>query len=287
MPSATAPYPGRPSGAALLFKDLTRVEQLEERERLRDRLAALGEMAAAIAHEVKNPLASIQVVAGLLKRQLDDSADAHALLNDIINEAKMANQIVVQLLEFVRPMSLQIDTVAVDTVIDDAAAIVRSLPSAEHTTITVHPQSGLTTFLADRLLLRQLFANLLTNAVEAMTEGGQVWVTSGYVPADEPADPTEQPDYAGFVTVEVADDGPGIPAEVAEQIFSPFFTTKPRGSGLGLAIVRKIVNAHDGRIDVGPRDNGGTRFRVWLPVPRARPPVERPLSAHTAGRTHV
>ena len=278
---------GTVSGAALLFKDLTRVEQLEERERLRDRLAALGEMAAAIAHEVKNPLASIQVAAGLLKRQLDDSADAHTLLNDIISEARMANQIVVQLLEFVRPMSLQIDPVAVDTVIDDAAAIVRSLPSAEHTTITVHPQSGLTTFPADRLLLRQLFANLLTNAVEAMTEGGQVWVTSGYVPADEPADPTEQPDYAGFVTVEVADDGPGIPAEVAEQIFSPFFTTKPRGSGLGLAIVRKIVNAHDGRIDVGPRDNGGTRFRVWLPVPRERPPVERPLSAHTAGRTHV
>jgi nitrogen-specific signal transduction histidine kinase len=86
---------GTVSGAALLFKDLTRVEQLEERERLRDRLAALGEMAAAIAHEVKNPLAGIQVVAGLLKRQLPESPDAHALLNDIINEAKMANQIVV------------------------------------------------------------------------------------------------------------------------------------------------------------------------------------------------
>jgi nitrogen-specific signal transduction histidine kinase len=91
LPTATAPC----RGAALLFKDLTRVEQLEERERLRDRLAALGEMAAAIAHEVKNPLAGIQVVAGLLKRQLPESPDAHALLNDIINEAKMANQIVV------------------------------------------------------------------------------------------------------------------------------------------------------------------------------------------------
>ena len=98
---------GTVSGAALLFTDLTRVEQLEERERLRDRLAALGEMAAAIAHEVKNPLAGIQVMAGLLKRQLTDSPDAHEILSDIITEAKVANRIVVDVLEFVRPISLR------------------------------------------------------------------------------------------------------------------------------------------------------------------------------------
>ena len=90
-------------GATLFFKDLTRVEQIEERERLRDRLAALGEMAAAIAHEVKNPLASIEVMAGVLKRQLAEHPDALEHLNDIIKEAKMANAIVVEVLEFVRP----------------------------------------------------------------------------------------------------------------------------------------------------------------------------------------
>lgn len=121
---------GTVSGAALLFKDLTRVEQIEERERLRDRLAVLCEMATAIAHEVKNPLARIQVVAGVRKRQLPESPDAHALLNDIINEAKMANQIVVQLLEFVRPMSLQVESVSITTVTDDAMATIRSLPAA-------------------------------------------------------------------------------------------------------------------------------------------------------------
>ena len=134
---------GTVSGAALLFKDLTRVEQLEERERLRDRLAALGEMAAAIAHEVKNPLAGIQVMAGVLKRQLPESPDAHKLLNDIINEAKMANQIVVQVLEFVRPMSLQVESVSIIAVIDDAMATVRSLdgPRLPWTEVPSFPSS--------------------------------------------------------------------------------------------------------------------------------------------------
>ena len=99
----------RSIGAALFFKDLTRVEQLEERERLRDRLAALGEMAAAIAHEVKNPLAGIEVMAGLLRRQVPDSPDAQSILADIISEAKMANAIVVEVLDFVRPIRLQVE----------------------------------------------------------------------------------------------------------------------------------------------------------------------------------
>src|SRR5262249_47572667 len=100
---------GRIAGATLFFKDLTRVEQREERERLRDRLATLGEMAAAIAHEVKNPLASIEVMAGVLKRQLFDRVEALETLNDIIKEAKMANAIVVEVLEFVRPIALQVE----------------------------------------------------------------------------------------------------------------------------------------------------------------------------------
>ena len=99
------------TGAALFFRDLTRVEQLEERERLRDRLAALGEMAAAIAHEVKNPLAGIEVMAGLLKRRLSDNPEAQTMLADIIGEAKMANAIVMEVLDFVRPVRLQVEDV--------------------------------------------------------------------------------------------------------------------------------------------------------------------------------
>src|ERR671934_1401892 len=104
----------------MFFKDLTRVEQLEERERLRDRLAALGEMAAAIAHEVKNPLAGIEVMAGILKRQLVDSEDAQTILADIIKEAKMANSIVLEVLDFVRPIRLQVENIAVSEIVRDA-----------------------------------------------------------------------------------------------------------------------------------------------------------------------
>ena len=100
---------GEVAGVAMFFKDLTRVEQLEERERLRDRLAAVGEMAAAIAHEVKNPLAGIEVMAGLLRRKIPDIPDAQAVLTDIIAEAKMANAIVQEVLEFVRPIRLQVE----------------------------------------------------------------------------------------------------------------------------------------------------------------------------------
>ena len=276
---------GTVSGAALLFKDLTQVEQLEERERLRDRLAALGEMAAAIAHEVKNPLAGIQVMAGVLKRQVPDSRDAHALLNDIINEAKMANRIVVDVLEFVRPISLQVEPVSVAAVIDEAVAAARNLPAAGHTTIVVDSAADLPDLDADRLQLRQLLTNLLTNALEALAGGGHVWITVSYAAA---LDAPEPPDYGGFVTVEVADDGPGVPVEVTDRMFSPFFTTKPSGSGLGLAIVRKIVNAHDGRIDVRPRAEGGTQFRVRLPVARrAVESVTVPSDDRAPRGTHV
>ena len=117
---------GAPIGAVLFFKDLTQVEQLEERERLRDRLASLGEMAAGIAHELKNPLAGIEVMAGLLRRQVPDSTDAQSLLADIISEAKLANAIVVEMLEFVRPIRLQVERTDVADVLQQAMTLAES-----------------------------------------------------------------------------------------------------------------------------------------------------------------
>src|SRR6185436_7178899 len=114
---------GLPIGAVLFFKDLTQVEQVEERERLRDRLASLGEMAAGIAHELKNPLAGIEVMAGLFRRQVPDSADAQSLLADIISEAKLANAIVVEMLEFVRPIRLQVERTDVAEVLHQSVTL--------------------------------------------------------------------------------------------------------------------------------------------------------------------
>ena len=256
---------GRITGATLFFKDLTRVEQLEERERLRDRLAALGEMAAAIAHEVKNPLAGIEVMAGVLKRQLNDSEDAQSILRDIIKEAKMANAIVLEVLDFVRPIRLQVERIALADVVQDAISMAEShVPRGEVNVVLSLPED-LAPIQGDPHQLRQLFTNLLTNAFEALSGRGSVTLNAVQLAPDEEA-AAGDPHAVPMIQVEVSDDGPGVSAEVVDRIFSPFFTTKPQGSGLGLAIVRKIVDAHDGRIDVSAPAAGGTRFRVTLPV---------------------
>ena len=253
---------GRDVGATLFFKDLTRVEQLEERERLRDRLAALGEMAAAIAHEVKNPLAGIEVMSGLLKRRLPDSPDAQTVLADIIKEAKMANRIVQEVLAFVRPIRLQVEDISVADVIRDAISMAENHSLKGEVEVRVDIPEALRPIQGDPAQLRQIFTNFLINAFEAMNGAGMVEITAIAQEGDEETGP----DHGGpTVIITVSDTGPGIPPEVTDRIFSPFFTTKPQGSGLGLAIVRKIVDAHDGRIDVGERPGGGTVFRVTLP----------------------
>jgi signal transduction histidine kinase len=256
---------GRVTGATLFFKDLTRVEQLEERERLRDRLAALGEMAAAIAHEVKNPLAGIEVMAGLLKRQLTDSPDAQTILADIIKEAKMANAIVLEVLEFVRPIRLQVERVSLADAIRDAVTLSESHGPRAGVRVDVSLPADLPAIQGDPHQLKQIVTNLLINAYEAMNGKGAVGIAATILPEDDL--PGGGENTAGpMIQVEVTDDGPGMPPEVLDKIFSPFFTTKPQGSGLGLAIVRKIVDAHDGRIDVSATPGEGTRFRVTLPV---------------------
>src|ERR1700741_4285559 len=128
---------GTPIGAVMFFKDLTRVEQLEERERLRDRLASLGEMAAGIAHELKNPLAGIEVMAGLLRRQVGDSRDAQLLLGDIMSQAKLAKAIVVEMLEFVRPVRLQVERTDMADVLQQSVTMAESKTARGGVSVTL------------------------------------------------------------------------------------------------------------------------------------------------------
>jgi signal transduction histidine kinase len=258
-----------PIGAVLFFKDLTQVEQMEERERLRDRLASLGEMAAGIAHELKNPLAGIEVMAGLLRRQVPDSKDAQSLLADILSEAKLANAIVVEMLEFVRPVRLQVEHTQIADVVQQSVTMAESKAHRGDVSIAVDLEPNLPVIEADHHQLSQVFTNLLANAYEALEGKGHISISAvtGVIDSDpafigvHPPTPT--------VVVDVVDDGPGLPPDVTDKIFDPFFTTKPQGSGLGLAIVRKIVDAHDGRIDVSSTPGSGARFRVTLPVTSA------------------
>jgi signal transduction histidine kinase len=250
---------GEAIGAAMFFKDLTRVEQLEERERLRDRLAAVGEMAAVIAHEVKNPLAGIEVMAGLLRRKIPEAPDAQAVLTDIISEAKMANAIVQEVLDFVRPIRLQVEHTAIADAVHGAIQLADTKARRGDVQVSLGLPDGLQ-IQADQHQLTQVFTNLLMNAYEAMAGRGSVAISAERVTLEDGTDARDA------VLVQVVDDGPGMPKDVAERVFDPFFTTKPQGSGLGLAIVRKIVDAHDGRIDLRTSAGQGTTIRVTLPV---------------------
>jgi signal transduction histidine kinase len=251
---------GEVIGATMFFKDLTRVEQLEERERLRDRLAAVGEMAAVIAHEVKNPLAGIEVMAGLLRRKIPDAPDAQMVLTDIISEAKMANAIVQEVLDFVRPIRLQVEHTAVTDAVQGAIQLAESKGKRGQVEVNVAISDGLPQINADQHQITQVFTNLLMNAYEAMGGKGRVTISAEMIRFEDGGDGRDA------VHVEFADNGPGIPPDVADKVFDPFFTTKAQGSGLGLAIVRKIVDAHDGRIDLRTTPGQGTTIRVTLPV---------------------
>ena len=251
---------GRVVGASMFFKDLTRVEQIEERERLRDRLAAVGEMAAVIAHEVKNPLAGIEVMAGLLRRKVTDTPDAQSVLTDIINEVKMANAIVQEVLEFVRPIRLDVERTAVAGAVQSAVQLADTKARRGDISVDVKVPQGLPLIRGDQHQLTQLFTNLLMNAYEAMEGRGNVTITARTLRVDDGSEGRDS------VVVELTDEGPGMPQDVADRVFNPFFTTKPQGSGLGLAIVRKIVDAHDGSIDLETAPGRGTLIRVTLPV---------------------
>jgi signal transduction histidine kinase len=258
---------GEPVGAALFFKDLTHVEQIEERERLRDRLAAVGEMAAVMAHEIKNPLAGIEVLAGLLRRKAPDNADVQTLVRDIINEAKLANSIVQEVLTFVRPVRLQLDPTSLADALSNALTLADSEAKRGDIAVSVDVPTDLPPVGGDHHQLTQVFANLLINAYQALEGRGRIELSARLATtADDGALLPDGHQAVPTVVVDVADNGPGVLAEVADKIFNPFFTTKPKGSGLGLAIVRKIVDAHDGRIDMSTVEGRGTRFRVTLPV---------------------
>src|SRR5437764_4711986 len=202
----------RPIGAVMFFKDLTQVEQLEERERLRDRLASLGEMAAGIAHELKNPLAGIEVMAGLLRRQVPASKDAQSLLVDIISEAKLANAIVVEMLEFVRPIRLQMEQTDLRDVLQQSVTLAEGKAPRGEISLHLDLDPALPTIDGDFHQLCQVFSNLLINAFEALEGRGRIAIrAAAEVVEPDPAFSAEAPSSSRTVVVDVIDNGPGVP----------------------------------------------------------------------------
>ena len=262
---------GECAGAAIFFKDLTRIERCEEQERLKDRLAALGEMAARLAHEIRNPLASIEVTCGLLRRRLADDNAGRNLLDNITAEVRRLNGTVSSSLEFVKPVASTFKAGSLLPLLEDSILIARRHRGCAGVAISLRRACDLPAFRMDPDQLRQVFENLLINAAEAAGESGCVVVEVERVPAPAAAgeaDPWAECDE--LVVVRVSDDGPGISRDVKERIFHPFFTTKNQGSGVGLSTVKKIVDSHDGLIDVDRASLGGARFTVRLPMVSAK-----------------
>jgi signal transduction histidine kinase len=264
---------GAPVGAAIFFKDLTHVEHKEEQERLRDRLAALGQMAANLAHEIRNPLASIDVTCSLLKRRLGKEQAAQDLLTKITDEVRRLNVTITSSLEFVRPLALTLAPGEIESVLDEALMVAIGRWGRETIRIDRKSADSIPTFLMDRGQLRQVFENLLLNALEEMSDGGVLTLETSVAEAPVAASTPYRPDgtdpwqsFDRYVVVRVADTGPGVPEEHLDKLFYPFFTTKKHGSGVGLSMAKKIVDSHRGLIDVRCEPGNGTEFTVRLPL---------------------
>jgi signal transduction histidine kinase len=247
---------GRPHGAICLFTDLTAIKDLEEQLRLKESLATVGELTAGIAHEFRNGLATIQGYSklfdlGALPEQY------RPYVQGIRAETESLSQVVTNFLNFARPAQLTLTDVDLGAICERVAAEVR--PDAVALGGEIIVRGEFSRVEGDDVLLRQAFSNLLRNAVEACAGGAappRIVVQS-------------EIDAAARVSrIAITDNGPGVPAEMRERIFQPFFTMKRNGTGLGLALVQKIIVFHNGRIGVAAAPQGGASFQVTLPLRR-------------------
>jgi two-component system CheB/CheR fusion protein len=230
--------------------DITDRKRSEDKLREQAALARLGEMAAVVAHEVKNPLAAIKGALQVIGGRMPAESRDRLIMTDVVARVDSLNDIVQDLLVFARPRDPQLTPVLLAELLESTAALVRKDPAYASLGITVTGSRPVVPVDVDQM--RTVFLNLLLNAAQASGTTGRVEVAIG---ADDLA-----------ATVAIADDGPGIPADVRPKVFEPFFTTKHRGTGLGLPTARRVVERHRGTIDIECPATGGTTVTVTLPM---------------------
>jgi len=258
LSAAALPLPDGSRGYVYTFQDVTDVKRFEQNARLQQRLAAVGEMAAGIAHEIRNPLASMSGSMQMLKQELPLSTDQAQLMDIVLKESERLNQTMKSFLAYARPQRLSLQQLDLRALAQETAMLLRNSTEVDDShNIEVEPATQPVMIEADESQIRQIIWNLATNGLRAMPEGGMLRLSAVAEGSN--------------ATLCVEDEGVGIPPEEVEKIFQPFRGSFGKGTGLGLAIVHRIVTDYDGDIEVKPRSGGGTIFRVMFPAAAGRP----------------
>ena len=250
-------FPNGRHGYLFTFQDVTELRRLERNARLQQRLAALGEMAAGIAHEIRNPLASMSGSIQVLRQELQLSDDQAQLMDIVLRESERLNDTIRSFLAYARPQKFAVAQLDLGKVVTDAATLLRNSSEARDThTVDVEVPPGPVWYEADENQIRQIVWNIATNGLRAMPDGGRLLLSVE----------TDRATAQDEVVLSVQDEGRGIPAEELDSIFQPYRSTFERGTGLGLAIVHRIVTDYGGVIQVSSTVGVGTTVRVRLPV---------------------
>ena len=262
---------GKPYQYTAIRSDITERKLAEERLREQAALARVGQLAAVVAHEVKNPLAGLRGATQImLSRRSPDDPDV-GVMREMIARIDALTSLIQDLLLFAKPRALRPEPIELRPLLLDAVTSMHRDPVGEHVRVDVQgPEAALT---GDGELLRAAFLNLLLNAAQAMNGTGAIHVT--VAPERD------------SVRIDVRDEGPGIPAELRERVFEPFYTTKAHGGGLGLAIVRRTVDLHGGTIAVTCPAEGGTVMTLQLPRRSAGPTITAPATGILSEREVV
>jgi two-component system CheB/CheR fusion protein len=242
---------GKPWQYMAIRYDITERKRQEQRLREQAALTTLGEMAAVVAHEVRNPLAGIRSGLQLLASLFPEAADGRELIGDIVSRVDSLNSVMNDLLTFARVRELKRTEIDVASFLADLQASSTLDPAMRDVEIKIHGDANITVE-GDVDQLRLVLTNLLINAAQAMGHTGRIDVH------------VASPEHDTW-SLAVADHGPGIPAGLADRVFEPFFTTKHRGTGLGLPTAKRIVEAHGGELTLANASSGGTVARLRLP----------------------
>jgi two-component system, NtrC family, sensor kinase len=237
------------------------IEELHTREMARaEHLATLGELAAGLAHEIRNPLAGIAGVVEIMGKELPATSPSRGVIGEVHREILHIQAILNDLLSYARPRPPNIHPANLSATIEQAVLLGRQQVLTKPIQIVFESNPSMVLVEHDPVLIQQVVLNLVLNGIQAIC--GEGYVRIGL--QDEP----------GFVVIQVADTGQGISAEALPKIFKPFFTTRTGGTGLGLSLANSIVQSHAGRIEVSSTLGKGTRFRIWLPCSARRQPSE-------------